>query len=81
MRTLEVTTMEETKLSERINKCRGGEISIPCSYWNEIIDDIVALENSEEEGWVWIDEVCKMLGCGEGGVFEIRERIDSLKNE
>ena len=71
--------MEKTKLSERINKCGGGEISIPCSNWNEIIDDIVSLENSEEEGWAWINEVCEMLDCGEGGVFEIRERIDSLK--
>ena len=46
------------------------------NQWAEIVEE---LENWGEEGWAWVEAVCKMLDCGEGEEYEIREKIDALK--
>ncbi len=50
------------KLSERLNKCGSGGISIPCVYWNEIIDDVVALEQRVETYEAQMKEFLELRG-------------------
>ena len=47
----------------------------------QVHHEVEALEEYAQEGWSWVDDVCEWLGCGVGGVFEIKERIQTLEDQ
>ena len=74
------------KIREPATRIGGAIRSMPVQWYEDRADEVEQLEAelasvtaSDKDAWAWVEEICDLLDCGTGGVFEIKPKIERLR--